>query len=106
MPPVLMTSCSPDACSRSAHAAYASCANRTYDGRVIAQPDDPGVVLRRAALVPELEPLQPEHAGAGALRRPVRRAGTDAAQADDRDVELAALAHAGQTSVSECSWYS
>ena len=64
------------------------------------------MILRRAALVAELEPFQAQHAGPGALRRPVRRARADPAQADDRDVELAPLAHAGQTSVSECSRYS
>ena len=64
------------------------------------------MILRRAALVSELEPFQTQDTCPGALRGPVRRAGADPAQADDRDVELAPFAHAVQTSVSECSRYS
>ena len=64
------------------------------------------MILRRAAFVSELEPLEAEHARADAFGRPVRGAGADAAEPDDGDVERAPLAHAGQTSVSECSRYS
>jgi hypothetical protein len=71
-------------------------------GRVVAQPDDPRVVLAGPAVVAELETLQPQCSPAHPSRGPVESADADPAQADHRDLELAPLGHA-QTSVSVCA---
>ena len=63
------------------------------------------MILGRAPLVPELEPLEAEDAGARPLGGPVRGSRTDPAEADNRDLELGPL-RLSHTSVSVCEWYS
>ena len=59
-------------------------------GPVVGQPDDPGVVGRRAVEVVHLEALETEDAGAERPAQPVGRARPDRAEADDDGVPVAA----------------
>ncbi len=58
-------------------------------GPVIREADDPAVVGGCAVGVAEFEPLQAEHAGAWTRGSPVRRTGTEGAEADHDEVPLA-----------------
>ena len=59
---------------------------------VVGEADDPRVVLRGAAVVPELEALEPDHARAAA-REPVRRRAADATEPEHDDIRLVLRHH-------------
>jgi hypothetical protein len=57
-------------------------------GGVVGQPDDPRMILRLAAHVPQLELLYPEHLPALAPREPVGRRAPEPAEAENDVLEV------------------
>ena len=55
---------------------------------VIREPDDARMVLRLPPNMPQLELLQPQHLGAGALGQPVRRRAAEASKAENDILEV------------------